>query len=152
MLADHGRATSLCDGLCGFSSWFKTCLLNQLPMPEGHVPSWCLTPYLDPDMLAQKLSLHAMQEYAEVSRHSTCIVRDNVNGKCFGKIVDKSNQPATIQSSLERNQPDSSRNNKSGSLKNMDEDAMSTISENCGKTTNKQSSLLALKNETGNDG
>lgn len=28
---------------------------------------------------------------------------------------------------------------------------MSTISENCGKTTNKQSSLLALKNETGND-
>lgn len=51
------------------------------------------------------MSIMFVSEYAEVSRHSTCIVRDNVNGKCFGKIVDKSNQPATIQSSLERNQP-----------------------------------------------
>ncbi|XP_047472698.1 uncharacterized protein LOC125027619 isoform X2 [Penaeus chinensis] len=144
MLADQGRATSLCDGLCGFASWFKTYLLNQLPMPEGHIPSWCLTPHLDPDMLARKLSLHTTQGYVEVSKHSTFIVRDSVSGKYFGKIVDKSNQPAVMQSPPEGNQPDSSRNN----LKDI-EDTMSTIYENCGNKTNKQKAIVALEKETG---
>lgn len=139
-------------------------------MPEDHIPSWCLTPHIDPDMLARKLSLHTMQGmlhiffilchshcsnslplsipvlliyilnlflcsifymeicllitwiykkkivwpihkqvmvvsgYVEVSRHSTFIVRDSMSGKYFGKIVDKSIQPAVMQSPSEGNQ------------------------------------------------
>ncbi|XP_037773625.1 uncharacterized protein LOC119569632, partial [Penaeus monodon] len=117
-------------------------------MPEDHIPSWCLTPHIDPDMLARKLSLHTMQGYVEVSRHSTFIVRDSMSGKYFGKIVDKSIQPAVMQSPSEGNQTDSSRS-KSGNLKDMKKDAMSTITENCGNKANKENAIVALEKETG---
>lgn len=43
--------------------------------------------------------------YVEATRRSTCIVRDSVSGKYFGKIVDKSDQPPDHQSSSKADQP-----------------------------------------------
>ncbi|XP_042887208.1 uncharacterized protein LOC122262996 isoform X2 [Penaeus japonicus] len=142
MLADQGRAASLCDGLCGFASWFKTCLLQQLPVPEGHIPSWCLTPHLDPDMLARKLSQHAAQGYVEATRRSTCIVRDSVSGKYFGKIVDKSDQPPDHQSSSKADQPDSNGNCKLGNFKALDvvQDIMASDEVKCSQKAEKANS------------